>query len=152
MRCFISLDISEETKKEIIKIQEKIPEFIGKKTEKENLHLTLKFLGEINDNRLNFVKRKLKEIKFQELNLSINNIGIFSQKDKIILWLRINGAEELQRKIDFSLKEIFPEEKRFMAHLTIARIKKLKDKNSFFEFINKFISYQNLVNNIQFLV
>ncbi|NMB66904.1 RNA 2',3'-cyclic phosphodiesterase [Candidatus Woesearchaeota archaeon] len=138
MRCFISLDIPEEIKNEIIKIQEKIPEFIGKKTEKENLHLTLKFLGEINKNQLEIIKEKLKEIKFQELNLSINSIGVFIQKNRIILWLKISGAEELQKKIDFLLKEIFPEEKRFMSHLTIARIKKLKDKKSFFEFINNF--------------
>ncbi len=149
MRCFISLEIPEEIKNEIIKIQEKIPEFVGKKTEKENLHLTLKFLGELKNNQLEIVKKQLKDINFQELTLSINKIGVFNQKDKIIVWLSVEGAEELQKKIDFSLKEIFPEEKRFMGHLTIARIKKLKDKKPFFEFINNF-KFQPFLFNINY--
>ncbi len=45
MRCFISIDLPEKIIQEIKKIQEELPEFIGKKTETENLHLTLKFLG-----------------------------------------------------------------------------------------------------------
>ena len=47
MRTFIAVDIPENVKEEIIKIQDKLPEFVGKLTELENLHLTLKFLGEI---------------------------------------------------------------------------------------------------------
>ena len=47
MRVFISINISEEIRKEIKKIQDFLPEFFGKKTELENLHLTLKFLGNI---------------------------------------------------------------------------------------------------------
>ena len=44
MRVFVAIDIPKQTQKEIKKIQGKIPEFKGKFTEAENLHLTLKFL------------------------------------------------------------------------------------------------------------
>ncbi|RLG16235.1 RNA 2',3'-cyclic phosphodiesterase, partial [Candidatus Pacearchaeota archaeon] len=43
MRTFISIDIPEKVRKEIIKIQNELSDFKGKKTEPENLHLTLKF-------------------------------------------------------------------------------------------------------------
>jgi len=59
MRAFISLELPEEIKKEIVKIQNKLPEFIGKKTEKQNLHLTLKFLGEVGEEELEKIKKKL---------------------------------------------------------------------------------------------
>ena len=45
VRAFIGIDIPNGIKKEIIKQQNSLPEFFGKKTEPENLHLTLKFLG-----------------------------------------------------------------------------------------------------------
>jgi 2'-5' RNA ligase len=42
---------SENVKEEIIKIQKQLPEFKGKLPEKENHHITLKFLGEISENQ-----------------------------------------------------------------------------------------------------
>ena len=44
MRCFVSINFSEEVEKEIRKIQSLLPKFSGKKTEPGSLHLTLKFL------------------------------------------------------------------------------------------------------------
>jgi len=137
MRTFISINIPEEIKKEIIEIQKKLPEFKGKKTAKENLHLTLKFLGETEEGKIKSVREKLEKINFQEFNIQINSIGIFDNRNsrryprKIILWLHLKNCENLQRKIDESLKELFTPEKRFMSHLTIARINSLEDKKDF---------------------
>ena len=61
MRTFIAIDIPDSIKNEIIKIQNSLPEFIGKKTEKENLHLTLKFLGEIDEEKIELIKKELRE-------------------------------------------------------------------------------------------
>jgi len=48
MRCFVGIDLSIEAIKEIQKIQKKLElNFTGKLTASENLHLTIKFLGEI---------------------------------------------------------------------------------------------------------
>jgi len=136
MRAFISIDISEEIKKEIIKIQEKLPEFLGKKTEPENLHLTLKFLGEIEEKKIEEIKNRLSEIKFSSFEASINSIGFFdrgSEKyaQQIIIWLHMTNCEKLQKLIDEKLRGIFDPEKRFMSHLTIARVKSVKDKKKF---------------------
>ena len=133
MRTFISLDMPEKVKGEIRKIQEQLPEFFGKKTELENLHLTLKFLGEIDEQKIKLVKEKLKEIKFNKFEAEIDLIGVFSEKFVRIVWLHLKGAEELQKKIDGKLKGLFEPEKRFMSHLTIARIKSVRDKELFLE-------------------
>lgn len=133
-RVFISIDIPEDIKKEIKKIQNLLPDFKGKLTEKENLHLTLKFLGEQDLETLEKIKEKLKEIEFNKIDCQIDSIGVFSEKYIRIVWLKIIGAEELQKVIDEKIHEIgFEKEKRFMGHLTIARVKNLKNKKEFLE-------------------
>lgn len=143
MRIFISINIPDQIKKEIIKIQNKLPEFYGKKTESENLHLTLKFLGEINENKIEQVKKKLNEIKYNSFEAEIDSLGIFDNrnskiyKKRIVIWLHLTNCNRLQKIIDNSLKDLFNPEKRFMSHLTIARVKNLKDNKKFLEELNK---------------
>lgn len=131
MRCFISIKIPEETIKEVLKAQEELPEFFGKKTELENLHLTLKFLGEIEESKVEEVKNKLREIKFKKFEGKLNKVGFFSKKYIRIIWISIMNCSELQKIIDEKLKNLFGLEKRFMGHLTIARIKEIKNKEQF---------------------
>jgi len=137
MRTFISIDIPEKVKKEIKKIQDELPEFYGKKTELENLHLTLKFLGEINEDKLEKVKKRLREIKFNFFETEIDSIGVFSEKFIRIVWLHLNNCKRLQKEVDDKLKDLFEVERRFMSHLTIARVKKIKDKKKFLEELKK---------------
>ncbi len=138
MRTFISIDIPQEVQKEIKKIQEQLPEFFGKKTELENLHLTLKFLGEISEEKIHQIKEKLKEINFQNFEVKIDSLGVFSESFIRIVWLHIGGCGQLQKQIDENLSDFFEKEKRFMSHLTIARVKGVKGRREeFLEKINK---------------
>ena len=134
MRVFISIDMPEDLKKEIGKIQDKLPKFVGKKTEFENLHLTLKFLGEIDEEKAEEIKKKLEEIKFEKFDVEIKEIGVFSEKFIRIIWLYLDNCEKLQKQVDENLNDLFESEKRFMSHLTIARVKKIDNK---YEFLKK---------------
>jgi 2'-5' RNA ligase len=136
-RCFISVNFPDEIKKEIIKTQEKLPAFFGKKTEENNIQLTLKFLGEVEEKKIKEVRRRLERIEFKELNCEINSIGVFTENFIKIIWLHLKGCEKLQKDIDESVKELFKEEERFMSHITIARVKKVKNKKQFIEAIKK---------------
>lgn len=137
MRTFISIDFPKEILIEIEKIQNKLPFFIGKKTELENLHLTLKFLGEIDEKKTGLIKDKLREIKFKKFRAEIDEIGVFSKNFIRIIWLHLTNCEELQKEIDNKLKDFFQPEKRFMSHITIARVKKIEDKKRFLEELKK---------------
>jgi len=137
MRTFISIDIPDNTRKELRKIIDSLPEFLGKKTELENLHLTLKFLGEISEETYKEVKKRLELVKFNSFVGEIDSVGFFAPNYIRILWLHIKGAEELQKEIDSCLNGLFKPEKIFMSHLTIARVKGVKDKKKFIEEINK---------------
>ena len=134
IRCFISINIPEKLKEEIIKIQQELEEknlFFGKFTEPENLHLTLKFLGEISEERVEEVKRELKGLKSGKFKAGFGRGGVFSERFIRIIWIEILGKQvfDLQSEIDRRMKEIgFKKEERFMSHLTIARVKKAEDR------------------------
>ena len=69
MRCFIGIDLSIEATKEIERLQKIIkPHFVGKITSSENLHLTLKFLGEIEDATLDEIKKNYPQLNTNPLN------------------------------------------------------------------------------------
>src|SRR4030042_7064218 len=137
MRTFISIKIPTKIMMQIQNIQDSLPEPKGKKTELKNLHLTLKFLGEISSEELEKIKTKLSEIKFNKFNAEIKEIGFFDKQDTGIIWLGITNCEKIQEEIDNCLNDIFEKERRFMGHLTIARVKKISNKNKFLDDINK---------------
>ena len=69
MRCFIGIDLSIEATKEIERLQRIIkPHFVGKTTSSENLYLTLKFLGEIENATLDEVKKNYPQLNTNPLN------------------------------------------------------------------------------------
>ncbi|MCH7567843.1 MAG: RNA 2',3'-cyclic phosphodiesterase [Nanoarchaeota archaeon] len=140
LRTFICIDFPSEVIKEIARIQSLVNKqnFTGKLIELENLHLTLKFLGEINSKTLDKVKRDLSTIKFNTLNLQLSHVGTFNYKgNPRIVWLKVTGdIFNLQKQIDASLEKLFPKEQRFMSHLTIARVKYAKDKKGFINYIS----------------
>lgn len=137
MRVFVSIDIPIGARDEIVKIQKALPDFKGKATEPENLHLTLKFLGEIDEETTEKIRKKLKEINFLEFETEIDSLGFFDNtKSKkysrsLVIWLHLTNCEKIQEKIDSTLSFLFEKEKRFMNHLTIARIKNIKNKRKF---------------------
>jgi RNA 2',3'-cyclic 3'-phosphodiesterase len=83
----------------------------------------------------------LKEIKFDSFETEIDSIGFFdnrkSLRKQLIIWLHMTNCEKLQKEIDNQLIELFEKEKRFMSHLTIARIKEIKNDKKFFTELNK---------------
>ena len=156
MRCFIALDLPRGIINEIKRIQQLIKKkklFDGKLTESENLHLTLKFLGEISEDKVEKVKEGLRKIKFENFEAELGEIGAFPMKYKKkvrgkdkkyknyirVIWVKLGGKGvfELQKQVDEILKDLFKPEVRFMSHITIARVKRVYDKTGFLEYLNK---------------
>lgn len=139
-RVFIAIDFPKNVVKEISRVQEivKKKKFSGKLTELENLHLTLKFLGEIDKEKLSEVRKRLESINSEEMELKFGKVGVFAFRGKPrIVWIKVEGKKiwELQKKIDGVLKDLFRPEERFMSHLTIARVKYVRDKKEFIEYV-----------------
>ncbi len=143
VRCFVALEMPREVINYLKEVQGTLKKrniFLGKFTEPENLHLTLKFLGEISEKKVEEVKKSLEKIKFSEFEASLGRFGVFTESFVRILWIKLNGKPiwGLQKKIDEKLEESgFAKEERFMGHLTIARIKNVSDKKDFLEYIKQ---------------
>jgi len=108
MRTFIALDLPKEIIKEIQGIQKILKQkslFTGKFTESENLHLTLKFFGEIDETKVEEVKKRLSEIKMDGFYCEIGEVGVFTKSFIKIIWIKLNGKGifNLQKEIDEKL-------------------------------------------------
>jgi 2'-5' RNA ligase len=136
-RIFTAIDISEETRRMVSDYIENLRgEFsnirVGWERE-EKLHLTLKFLGDIDEQRLKNLVEAVETTaeQFSKFNLCVAQTGVFpSPRNARILWLGLHDEQQgnLQRLNDILETECerkgFEKEKRnFKPHLTIARLR-----------------------------
>jgi len=144
MRVFIAINLPEDIKAKVFhefEIVQNSGLVTGNFVEKENLHLSLKFLGEVSEEEIEKIKKKLSEIKFKKLDVEIGKIGFFPDENYIrVIWVDLIADElkklnELVEKAMFALG--FNEEKDFTSHITIARIKSIKNKDLLHEKLKK---------------
>lgn len=104
-------------------------------------HLTLRFIGKTHSSQVKPIAEALQKIAAitPELNLEINKLGVFgSHYAPKVLWLGISNTPELQQlynTIDDSLQQLnfsLPKE-NFVPHITLGRIKKIDNKNQFWQ-------------------
>ena len=139
MRLFIAIEIPEDIKEYLTSIQEKIYMNSNKIrfVKKEQIHLTLKFLGEVQPNIADEIKDNLKRINFNPFSVVLDNLDIFPNDSYIrVIWVGLKPEQpilELQKSIDGSLKKLFKKEKNFKAHVTLARVKYIENKDNFID-------------------
>ena len=134
MRLFIAIEV-DGFKDYFISLQEKIKTDIAKLTFPKSFHMTLKFLGDVPETKLGQIKEKLGRIEFNAFSFKFANIGVFPNENYIrVVWLGIDPekeAVELQKKIDTALEGMFKRERDFVPHITLARVKFVKEKQEF---------------------
>ncbi|RLJ00984.1 MAG: RNA 2',3'-cyclic phosphodiesterase [Candidatus Aenigmatarchaeota archaeon] len=139
MRTFISINLPYRIKDKISEMAKEFQEKGIRKVGKQNLHLTLKFLGDADEKKIEEIQQVLKTVDCAKFEISLKNIGFFPNKDFIkVVWVGIeNGRNEiieLQKQIDQKLEKCgFKPEKKYEPHLTIARVKSIKDRKEFLE-------------------
>jgi len=142
-RCFIAIDLPDEVKKQLGEIQNKIPSDDVKMilVDSQILHLTVKFFGEVDESKVDEIKELLKKIKLSKFKAKISEIGIFSPSFIRVVWAGLEPKQrflEIKARIDADLEKIgFTKDNNFESHVTLARIKTLKDKKTFIQGIEK---------------
>jgi len=140
MRLFIAFDVSEEVKDYLIDLQKHLPEDSKINLVKE-FHLTLKFLGDVDDDKVDTIKALLSNINFTQFTAKTAGIGVFPDEKMIrVVWIGLEPKDNivaLQKEIENSLSDLFPKDTRFHPHLTLARVKFVKDKKDFLEKLKK---------------
>lgn len=122
----------------IVYFKTQTPERAFKWVEPENLHLTIKFLGEVPEKKIEQIKSLIKETldDFKSFQIGVEKMGMYpnAQKPRVI-WLGITGAEPLKdihKMLESQLQkaDIQPDKRSFSPHLTIARIRRNADVQS----------------------
>lgn len=130
MRTFIAIDVPEDISDKLKELQKKF-ENLASITFPKIFHLTLKFLGEISEEQIEEVRNSLRKVKFKPFNLELTEIGSFPDDKRInVLWIGVEPADkviELQEEIEQNLNG-FARDLRFHPHITIGRVKFVKDK------------------------
>jgi len=131
IRCFVAVDVKDEgVLNKIIRVQQSLPNGSLKLVERENMHFTLRFLGEIEPSLVEVIRGGLKSIKFERFVLHLKGVGAFPTLHRPrVIWIGVDeGSENLVRLhslVDATLKglRVRLEEEEFTPHLTIARVK-----------------------------
>ena len=134
MRLFIGIPLPEEYQEMLASIRQEWDGRLKSKltwTKHGNWHLTLKFLGEIQEDRLAGLEYFMKNLSFQSFSLQGSGAGFFGSKGMYrVMWLGlgldVKALIALADKIDQSLAELgfVREQRMFKGHLTLARIRK----------------------------
>lgn len=159
IRTFIAVNLNKEIREHLASLQNilNIPETKIKWVEKDNLHLTMKFLGYISLEQTQLIKSELKEISNRCSPIIIklsSNIGIFpTYKMPRIIWVGIkegtNELKEIYNSIENNLynKDFPRENKDFSGHITIGRVKFIRDKANFIQILKR-IEVNNLTHEV----
>jgi 2''-5'' RNA ligase len=148
MRCFIAVEISDA------KILDKLYSIASllnikgvKPVERENLHITLKFLGEINETVVDILKNALKKVKFMKFNVHVYGLGAFPKvSNPRVVWAGVKeGFQELITLYNFVNEEIKSEglrfeEEGFHPHITLARVKYRENIKEVIKLINDYMN------------
>ncbi len=150
MRSFIAIELPETTKLSLAELQQ---EFKNCGTDirwvkPENIHLTLKFLGNIEEKNVSSIVKKIEGAcnKYTAFSLEISGVGVFpNTKSPRVLWVGVIGNEVfngLQQEIESGMASLgFQRENRkFIPHLTLGRFKSSQGKGAL---LDKIQLYEN---------
>ena len=137
MRVFIAIDIDENNRAALGNLQQQLQSKVdikkgdAKWVKPENIHLTLKFLGEIRDEQVVDVCNIARDAagRHNSFELAIESVGHFGGRSARILWVGAGKGRDnllqLQKDLEQQLASAgWPPEKRaYSGHLTLCRIR-----------------------------
>lgn len=160
IRSFIALPLEPEIQQRLKIIQNELHRTGAevKWVKAEQIHVTLKFLGEIESERLGTVKQILGQTisPLKEFLLEIDHLGAFPKlENPKIIWVGAKSPGSVIQKMGSSLEEAlekagFPKEERdFAPHITIGRLKGSLNRFALTQAMKKFTFHEPLVQLVK---
>lgn len=143
MRLFIAIQFDNNTVHNIYNAVNtlKSHSINGRFVHKEHIHLTLEFLGDVKDDRLDDLLSLISQISFDPFEILINGLGVFNTRHGDIYWLGVKENDallKLYNDIHNKLKKmnVEVEERTFTPHITLGRNVVIKDRPEELDNIN----------------
>ena len=126
IRLFVALELPEPVRGQLLALQGGVPG--ARWISAEQLHLTLRFIGEVAENIAHDIDDALAAIRAPSFRMELSGVGEFGGKNPRALWAGVKNNDallHLQRKIETALQRIGlePETRKYSAHITLARLK-----------------------------
>ncbi len=151
IRLFIAIDLPQDILELISGMGRSIPG--SRPVKPEQLHLTLRFIGEVDHDLFHDIQEQLQEVRFSPLSLTLQGVGHFPPRGKPrVIWAGITPVGELiglKNRIDTQLDHcgLMPEKRKFSPHITLARL-----KNPSVARVSEFLAGNNLFKSPEFTV
>jgi RNA 2',3'-cyclic 3'-phosphodiesterase len=126
-RLFVAIDIPEEIKAALTQFTRELP--AARWVPADQLHLTLRFIGDAGPQAFTAIKDALSVIQFHPFQLALHGTGHFPPgTHPRVLWVGVKEDPQLRQlyqDLELALLEVGipPEERPFSPHLTLARLK-----------------------------
>ncbi|MEA3229625.1 MAG: RNA 2',3'-cyclic phosphodiesterase [archaeon] len=172
MRCFISAELPKNIKEYIADIQKKFNEQKSnmKAVKEKDMHITLKFLGDIKEETISNIAesldkivkgKKIHEMKSGRLKATIEKLSTFPDNRNIGgIWLDIVSRElkdmnkNIEKIRDIQVNRINNKEqnRKFKAHITLFRIKNSADSNTKYNILKKIETLNKNIESVKFTI
>ncbi len=148
---------------DILKINNNRAQLKMKTVERGNLHISIKFLGDLNRLEIEKISLTLQQLssKYQPFRINLSkSIGIFpSTKKPRVIWIGVEkGSREVEKIYHDIERELQGEsfyriDNKFTTHITLGRVKYIKYPNNLIEFMKKidFKDISQTVNSIELM-
>jgi RNA 2',3'-cyclic 3'-phosphodiesterase len=126
IRLFVALALPGDVAEGLLMLESGVPG--ARWSTREQLHLTLRFIGDVDEGKANAIDEALSGTSAPPFTLELKGVGVFGGTYPRALWAGVAPNEalvHLQRKIESAMQRLgFPaEEHKFTAHVTLARLR-----------------------------
>jgi len=124
-RLFVGLEIPDELRDRLVMIQSGV---LGAKwVPRENFHITLRFLGEIDEGMAHDIAHELDRLRASSFDITLAGAGHFEANRRVRqLWVGVERSDALtalQKRVDtVATRAVGPDNQRFRPHVTVARL------------------------------
>ena len=139
MRCFVAIEIEKGIRTRLNQLQKQLQKRCSllpgtvKWVEPENIHLTLKFIGDVRDRDITGVCGIVNEVvaKYEGFTIDVRRLGFFGSPPRVV-WVGVEPTPELlsmQKELDEKLSAAgfaTEDNKGYQGHLTLCRVKDFK--------------------------
>lgn len=149
VRSFVALELSDEVREHLTALLQRLQRTGAavKWVEPENLHLTLKFLGEVPEEQIELVAGALKVVAqaTKPFSFSVKGVGGFPDlRRPRVLWVGIEEAQpllKLQQLVERAMEQLgfAPEERAYHPHITIGRVKATSGMEKVKEILSEYV-------------
>ena len=146
MRAFVAIDLPDRVIGSLAAFQTELSATGAdlKLVERENLHFTVKFLGEIDDPQSTEVRSRLGRLRLHGATVEVRGVGAFpTPRQPRVVWAGVaregeEPVEAIAREVIGALEGIGERDDRpFQAHITLARVRSFGHTRELGEFLAK---------------